>query len=257
MPANTGKKPVAKKATASKKGVKKPVKAANATKKNSATAVAKKKKLPYEIWGNKIFRLKVTLGTRENVWREILVPARFTLGDLHYILQTTFGWLDCHLNYFASATDRYTADGSTELFPEDKDQSVKLYAVLQKVKDRLLYEYDFGDSWEHYIELTEVLPRRPKGIQLPLCVDGNHRGPPEDCGSYEGFTRFLKIMRTPSHKEHKGMKEWYTGRYGLDSYDPVFNKDEVNQALATLDLPIKWERYMAICPWLAKHRQAK
>src|SRR5476649_896373 len=37
-------------------------------------------------------RLRVTLDGFEWIWRELLVPCRFDLRQLHFVIQTTFGW---------------------------------------------------------------------------------------------------------------------------------------------------------------------
>ena len=52
--------------------------------------------------------------------------------------------------------------------------------------DGFVYEYDFGDCWEHDIVVEDVLPMDP-GITYPVCTGGRRAGPPEDCGGAWGF----------------------------------------------------------------------
>ena len=44
-----------------------------------------------------------------------------------------------------------------------------------------MYEYDFGDRWEHEVQIERHLPGEAKKI-YPVCVGGRRAGPEEDCG---------------------------------------------------------------------------
>jgi dihydropteroate synthase len=50
------------------------------------------------------------------------------------------------------------------------------------------YTYDFGDNWEHKIQLEKILPRE-KNINYPICIKGKRACPPEDCGGIWGMKR--------------------------------------------------------------------
>ncbi|MCP4937084.1 MAG: plasmid pRiA4b ORF-3 family protein, partial [bacterium] len=52
--------------------------------------------------------------------------------------------------------------------------------------DGFVYEYDFGDSWEHIIVVQDILLPDPR-IAYPVCTGGRRAGPPEDCGGPWGF----------------------------------------------------------------------
>lgn len=40
-------------------------------------------------------QLKITLRyLKPPVWRRVVVPDNYTLGDLHYVIQRTMGWLN-------------------------------------------------------------------------------------------------------------------------------------------------------------------
>jgi hypothetical protein len=43
----------------------------------------------------------------------------------------------------------------------------------------VLYEYDFGDRWEHAVTFETVFPPEP-GVKYPRCIAGERRCPPED-----------------------------------------------------------------------------
>ncbi len=57
--------------------------------------------------------------------------------------------------------------------------------LIATVGARLLYEYDFGDGWQHELLLEEVLLGDETFQQT--CVTGKRCCPPEDCGGPQGF----------------------------------------------------------------------
>jgi len=98
-----------------------------------------------------IYQLKVTLlGTKPPIWRRLLVPADLTLAQLHKLLQAAMGWEDEHLHEFhASSQRRITSERAT-----------LLSEVLQRKGAKIIYTYDFGNSWEHGIVLEKLAVRR-------------------------------------------------------------------------------------------------
>lgn len=89
------------------------------------------------------------------IWRRLRVPADIRLDRFHQVLGAAMGWQDSHLHVFEHGSDRYG-------FPNPDldiraDREVTLGALLVHPGDRLGYEYDFGDSWQHGIVLEAVL----------------------------------------------------------------------------------------------------
>ncbi len=106
------------------------------------------------------------------------------------------------------------------------ERSVKLSRIAPHEKDRLTYEYDFGDSWEHQIIVEKILPPEP-GVRYPRCIAGKRACPPEDCGGIWGYDSFVEAVLDPDHPEHDEMLQW-VGR----PFDPeAFDMDKVNEAL--------------------------
>jgi hypothetical protein len=108
-----------------------------------------------------VYQLKITLRgvSKPPVWRRVLVPAEFTLRELHEIVQRVMGWDDCHLHVFSTERQEYGSPDS-ELGHAD-DQKVRLDQVLTGQGDRLRYTYDFGDDWEHDIVAEQTLAAEP------------------------------------------------------------------------------------------------
>lgn len=188
---------------------------------------AKKSALPGEI-----YQIKVTLlDTSPPIWRRLLVPANLTLAQLHVVLQIAMGWEDCHMHDFRIGGKRFGAPDPDErlmgLSGTASERTALLGGVLRKVGAKAVYTYDFGDGWEHGITLEKRLPLDP-GRAYPICVDGKHHAPPEDCGGVSGYYNLLDAIGDPKHDQHEELMEWLG-----DDFDPeAFSIDEVNRQLA-------------------------
>ncbi|MCB9430746.1 MAG: plasmid pRiA4b ORF-3 family protein [Ardenticatenaceae bacterium] len=179
-----------------------------------------------------IFQFKVTLkGIRPPIWRRIQVANDITFYHFHHILQEVMGWENAHLHLFDiggwQITDAETlaqgwGDGSD-------DQKTRLSELLGREGQKMLYEYDFGDSWEHELLLEKILPAEP-GVHYPRCLKGKRACPPEDCGGPWGYEALLEALADADHEEHESYLEWVG-----DDFDPEeFDLEEINDALSGL-----------------------
>ncbi len=106
-------------------------------------------------------------------------------------------------------------------------KGIKVSDLLKKEKDKIVYEYDFGDGWQHDVILEKILPVDKK-IKYPVCVKGKMNCPPEDCGGIWGYYELLEILANPKHPEYNGWFEWM----GEEKFDPeYFDLEEVNGLL--------------------------
>ena len=181
-----------------------------------------------------VYQIKVTLkGSRPPIWRRIQVISDMTLAQLHRILQCVMGWEDAHLYQFVVSGIRY---GDPRLLGEldaEDARTVPLATLGLREKVKFLYEYDFGDSWEHALRVEKILPR-DEGKRSPVCLTGKRACPPEDCGGIWGYASFLEAIRDPEHPEHDEMLEWVGGEFDPD----ILDLDEVNKELQRLTSPV-------------------
>ena len=170
-------------------------------------------------------RLRIELlGISPPIWREILVPARYSFWDLHVAVQDAMGWWDSHLHAFRPRGS--SMPGGIEIgIPTDDDYTevtpgweVPVVEYLSKTGDRIIYEYDFGDGWEHDIVLLAIEPR-VKGQKYPQCLAGERACPPEDCGGVRGYERLVAALFDPEDDEHEELMEWIPEGWRPEQFD--------------------------------------
>jgi hypothetical protein len=126
------------------------------------------------------------LGISPLIWRRLLFRSDHTIADLHYALQLAFGWSDLHLNRFRIHGKDFSVYHVGGPIFDDNANRVRLADFQFRVGERFLYEYDFGDQWEHQIRLERIRPFDPKRA-YPICIGGKRSAPPEDCGGVWAF----------------------------------------------------------------------
>lgn len=178
-----------------------------------------------------IFQLKVTLrGIRPPIWRRIEVPGSITLARLHYVLQSVMGWFGGHLHQFVVNGEFF---GSSENQFDDEvadEKRFRLHQLPLYKKSKFIYEYDFGDGWEHEI-LVEGIHEAEPGANYPRCLGGKRKCPPEDVGGPWGYQNFLKAIRDKTHPEHEDFLDWIG-----DDFDPEqFDLEAVNAELQQME----------------------
>ena len=177
-----------------------------------------------------IYQFKVNLKeSHPSIWRRIQVPD-CTLGELHEVLQVVMGWEDCHLHQFIVRGEYYGRpdpqgkDWDIEIEDEEKISISQIAKTGRKV--RFIYEYDFGDSWQHEILLEKILEPEPS-VTYPRCIEGARACPPEDVGGIWGYGDFLVAISDPNHESHAQMVEWFGRRFNPEK----FSVDNVNKEL--------------------------
>ena len=84
------------------------------------------------------------------------------------------------------------------------------------------YIYDYGDDWQHSIQLEKIIERK-ENVIYPICTGGARACPPEDCGGAYGYEEFLKAIMDPKHEQHREMLDWAGGEFEPED----FNKDKI------------------------------
>ncbi len=134
------------------------------------------------------YQLKITIkGSKPPIWRRILVPKGITFENLHQIIQTAFCWSDEHLYQF-----EFRSEG-VRIIPDKENGSPKFQNYLSDERiDGLLsgaskftYTYDFGDNWEHVIQVEDMTEEYAESYAQVIKYKGDNI--PENCGGITGY----------------------------------------------------------------------
>ena len=195
-----------------------------------------------------VYQLKIKLlDTNPPVWRRILVPESYTFYDLHVAIQNAMGWTDSHLHSFEIKLSMPMTNRKRILtidcpFSELEDinegpiymsTEISIEGYLNKEKDKALYTYDFGDSWDHEIVLEKIMPKE-KNIKYPICIDGKLACPPEDCGSTPGYYDCIDAFNKKDNSD--GLLDWL-GDWNPYEFDP--KKIEFEDPYKHLDFQLR------------------
>lgn len=149
------------------------------------------------------------------------------LATLHRVLQCVMGWTNAHLHQFIIG-DRCYGQPDSDRGGEEvvNEKAVKLNQVVSREHAGFIYEYDFGDRWEHEVVLEKILPLEA-GTHFPVCLEGARHCPPENCGGVSGYAEFLDAIQDPDHPEHEEMLGWVGERFDPEAFD----LEAINRAL--------------------------
>ena len=199
----------------------------------SAKPAAKSTAVKSDAASEPVYQLKITLmGTQPPVWRRFQVRD-VSLAELHLVIQEVMGWEDAHLHEFDFRGRRFGVPDPDSPFPDDAEDEASATLTEALGRNRVFgYLYDFGDSWQHRVELEKRLEAEPD-VTYPRCVDGKRACPPEDCGGVWGYADLLEAIEHPKSPRHRELLEWVG-----DDFDPeAFDAAEVNERLADLRRP--------------------
>ena len=198
----------------------------------------------------KALQIKVALDLeKHHVWRRLVVPVNMTFYQLHRALQVAFNWKDYHLHEFIIYGEE-TADPSSnvlclnhpaynpkglkpivnlacdeQIIEDDSDMPVireRGIRLSEYIPTFMKYIYDFGDYWEHYIEVEKIIDDFDRNY--PVCLGGEGIAPPEDVGGSHGFEEFLEIIADEEHPEHHEMINWGKWQGYMDFDMKMVNK---------------------------------
>ena len=185
------------------------------------------------------YHLRIQLNdTGVGIWRELKVPSNVELDFLGHLLVDMMGWEDVHLFQFVHNKMYYTDEESDDMSLGGNVRSFSEYTLSDLLKaegDKMMFEYDFGDSWRHDVVLKGIRSYKKRERPHIEFVDGKGECPPEDCGGVYGYEELLAMWRKKrKNKDEKEKLEWY----GMDDHD--FNLDEFDHELGH-EIAICWD----------------
>jgi hypothetical protein len=177
-----------------------------------------------------VHELRVTLlDVSPPVWRLVRVPSALPLSTVHAVVQIALGWEDRHLHEWRVGDVTYGLSDEDSWGEELADESTAILGEVAPADSAFRYDYDFGDGWEH---LVEVIAVKPYDADVPpvACLAGARACPPEDCGGPSGYEHLIDALRDPDDAEHEEMVELVG-----DAWDPdEFDAGQINRLLEHL-----------------------
>ena len=159
---------------------------------------------------------------RPSVTRDVLLPWDAPLPLVSSVIQQVMGWEDYHLHGFTrgdefwGAAPRWTAD------PRDGDeaseQDASLRTLLPTQDAVATYVYDYGDSWELRLTITETHEEDCADLRI-LAATGGHVL--EECGGTPGYAALVEAAQAatdqrPLTEDQAQLLEWALEVSGLE-----------------------------------------
>ena len=126
------------------------------------------------------YRFKVSYRGADDVWFLIETSAKHTLDDLHSAIIDAADFDDDHLHAFYLSGRAW--DKETEYGHEDARYSsaISIRKLALRLKQRILYIFDFGDQHEFDVQLIETSSEPPREmLARPRVIEQHGEMPPQ------------------------------------------------------------------------------
>lgn len=166
------------------------------------------------------YELLLVLYSQTETWREINIASNINFKQLHSVIQKLFGFDDYHNWQFKvpeeiPEEDAVDLNKSIMVISSEEAENVCIEDILDEY-DVLVYEYDFGDSWEIIITKKSEIEYN---YRTALITDyAGKYNPIDDLG---GFTIFDEIMEAIDYEEEVDyiLEEYNLSRGDLSKMD--------------------------------------
>jgi len=166
-----------------------------------------------------IYRFRVILDAKEDVFRDIEINSENTLEEFHNSITQAFGFEGNEMASFYVSNEQWEQGEEIALFDMSEGmESIRIMNetsiddVTDRNQPRLLYVYDFLSMWTFMVELGEIV-EEAHGTDYPnlLFVHGQVPGEAPE-----------KVFETEGDKDH--FDEFEDG-YGSDDYGHLDQDD--------------------------------
>lgn len=183
-----------------------------------------------------VYSIKAALhGVSPMVWRRLRIHGSTSLANLHYILQTCFGWDDEYLHCFHIHGRDFGLWRDGGMAYSDDARQVALQEFAFDAGDRFHYEYNFFVCWRVDLRIEAVAGESLRQ-RAPFCLGG--KGMP---GVAEGEARWAEFKLVQWILKHQKTLTVGDVRRRFEKLDAVrFNRHKANRVLAAPDLPARF-----------------
>ena len=184
----------------------------------------KAKYLPVSNLQKYILRIELE-GSEPLIWRELEVPSNLSLTSLAKAILLAMGWDEDHLHQFVvSRKERYATsinELDENLYPGIKEDGSRICIsrILKKQGASVLFEYDYGDSWYHKVELKSVADYADDETKAVRLISGANACPPDDCGGIYRYRHLVDLMQNnPQSGELSEFYDWMGSKWDYEYF---------------------------------------
>ena len=168
-----------------------------------------------------------------DVWRRIIVSESCTLGELHRIIQTVFGWRSSQEFKFSTENVPVKTDKSEKIIRFQKEivpANMDLTTRIKDIEAQNTFEvrYEYGTKW---IVRIMILSRHESPTSKPVrCVAGAGMAPPEFINGPLKFRKAMSALESGNDMEQMGARqelgpEFLSGDFDVDACNRALNAD--------------------------------
>ncbi|MDR6527836.1 hypothetical protein J2787_003228 [Chryseobacterium rhizosphaerae] len=177
-----------------------------------------------------VYKIRVILDAKEDIFRDIEVKGKQTLWNLHLGIKSAFSLQGDELSTFNLLENDGTIVKSVPLedMSDDGDgeimSDVYIDEAFENVGDKAQFQYGLLDLWEFFCELIEVI-EETKGVNYPITVYrfGNV---PLKAPSKSGTTGSKKKSATPLMDDDFGFEDDFGSGGNFSDEDDSFDDEE-------------------------------
>jgi hypothetical protein len=115
-----------------------------------------------------IYKFRVILDAKEDIFRDIAIEKEATLEDLHNTIVNAFGFDGSEMASFYTCDDEWNQEDEIPLFDTgDVPGEMRimnnfiLEDNLDKYQSKIIYVYDFFNMWTFLVELAAIEEKEP------------------------------------------------------------------------------------------------
>ncbi len=132
-----------------------------------------------------IYKFRVILDAKEDIFRDIAIEKEATLEDLHNVIVNAFGFDGSEMASFYTCDDEWNQEDEIPLFDTGDVPGEMLIMNnfilednLDKYQSKIIYVYDFFNMWTFLVELAAI-EEKEQGETYPTLLFSHGELPDE------------------------------------------------------------------------------
>jgi len=122
-----------------------------------------------------VYKIRIILDTREDIFRDIEIKGKQTLWNLHLGIKSAFSLQGEELSNFnllesdGTVYKSVALEDMSDLGDGEIMSDVYITEVFEASGDKVQFQYGLLDLWEFFAELIEIVPEKPS-VNYPITV---------------------------------------------------------------------------------------